>query len=337
MGRASSFTMADLAVQYLLTLLFMGISFWIFMGYFWSLKDLAQQASVIALKLLNPGWLPRVMMVLPAYFSLTLRAILRFWVKHGFAVSFMLVTLVSLSATLGAATQDDPYTVIGASSSTTTKQIRKLCRKKSLEFHPDKHPGHEEEVRPIFERIARSCKTLADPKKKSAYDRFGIVDDDTASQQADPTMSLTWHLGWFGSLVFYSTLCVGFPITLVYNYASGLKSTEDQVSCAVSSAKSLHGDLLALYEYPHFGSATLDCAQLYLALGKWELDDQASILKESHNSVWSSKISSLSNAHAQRHGLWLARAKADDKRVLAANKRLSTDWFATTKDSPQAK
>lgn len=74
------------------------------------------------------------MIIVPAYFSLTLRGILRFWVKHGFAISFMFLTLVYLSATLGAATKDDPYTVVGGSSSSTPKEIRKLCRKKSLEL-----------------------------------------------------------------------------------------------------------------------------------------------------------------------------------------------------------
>lgn len=114
---------------------------------------------------------------------------------------------------------------------------------------------------------------LSDPKKKSAYDRFGIVDDDTASQSADPSLSLTSNLGWFGTLLFYSTLCVGLPVVVFSQMSGVFSSKEDQVETAFGQAKSLHGDLMALYEYAHFGSATLDCAQLYLALGKWELDD----------------------------------------------------------------
>lgn len=108
-------------------------------------------------------------------------------------------------------------------------------------------------------------------------------------------------------------------------------SKEDQVETAFGQAKSLHGDLMALYEYAHFGSATLDCAQLYLALGKWELDDQAAILKQHAAGGKASKIASLCNAHAERHGLWLAHAKPDDRRVVASCKKLSTDWFDTTK------
>lgn len=33
----------------------MGISTWLFMGYVWSLKELAQTGMVMAVKLLNPG------------------------------------------------------------------------------------------------------------------------------------------------------------------------------------------------------------------------------------------------------------------------------------------
>lgn len=329
MGNAASHNMVDMAVQYLLTLLFIGISARFLMGYVWHLRAFCSQAAIVAIKLLNPGWLPRVMIVVPAYFNLTLRGALRLWVRHGFAISFMLLTLVYLSTTMGAATRDDPYTVIGASSSSTTKQIRKLCRLKSLETHPDKHPGREDEIRPLFERISRSCKMLSDPKKKSAYDRFGIVEHDEGSQP-NRSMSATSHLGWFGTLLFYSTLCLGLPVCLVYKYGWMLKSQEDTIEAAVTTSKSIHHDLMALYEYSHFGSVTLDCAELYLALGKWELDDQAAILKQMPGSK-AAKINSLINAHSERHGLWLDRAKPDDKRVLAASRKLAIDWFESSK------
>ena len=32
-------------------------------------------------------------------------------------------------------------------------------------------------------------------------------------------------------------------------------------------------DMIALYEYSHYGSATLDCVELYLRAAKWELED----------------------------------------------------------------
>eukprot|EP00656_Telonema_subtile_P018782 TRINITY_DN20194_c0_g1_i1.p1 TRINITY_DN20194_c0_g1~~TRINITY_DN20194_c0_g1_i1.p1 ORF type:complete len:348 (-),score=94.01 TRINITY_DN20194_c0_g1_i1:133-1176(-) len=318
-----------LAVQYLMTMMFMGISSWFFFGYVAHLPEVFSKGSVMALKLLNPGWLPRVMIVVPAYFSLTLRGGLRMWSKHGFRICFMLVTLVYLSATLGAATKDDPYSVVGASSSSTTKQIRKLCRKKSLEYHPDKNPGNEDGVRPMFELVSRSCKTLTDPKKKSAYDRFGVVDKEETKGEDEQNV-ITGHLGWLSAILFYATLGLGLPVALIYNYGHIVKSEEDRMETAVSSAKSLHEDLLALYQYGHFGSATLDCAELYLNLGKWELIDQAAVIKEITVGSKSSKISSLANAHADRHALWLMNRKNDDQKVIAADKKLAQDWFSAS-------
>eukprot|EP00658_Telonema_sp_P-2_P050420 TRINITY_DN3845_c0_g1_i2.p1 TRINITY_DN3845_c0_g1~~TRINITY_DN3845_c0_g1_i2.p1 ORF type:complete len:367 (-),score=94.90 TRINITY_DN3845_c0_g1_i2:330-1298(-) len=295
------------------------------LSYVFDIPAIVASGSMLALKMLNPGWMPRVLMIVPSYFDLTLRGALRMWVRHGFKLSLMLLALCYMSATLSSANRDDPYTIVGASISSTTKEVRKACRHKSREFHPDKHPGREEEVRPEFERIARACKLLSDPKKKSKYDKYGIVEtDETLAPEA--SMSPTSHLSWFSSLLFYGTLGLGLPVSMVYNFAHLCKGKEDCINTATRTAQSLHRDMLALYKYQHLGSATLDCAEMYLRLCKWELDDQQQIVK-GVGSTRSAKLASLANAHSERLALWLKRAKPDDQKVVSANKKLEQDWF----------
>jgi curved DNA-binding protein CbpA len=317
-----------LGSQYLLSLGFLGYALVLLIGFAGSIPSALSTGAVMALKLLNPGWLPRLMIVLPAYFGLTLRGVLRAWTKHWFKLSFILLAVVYFNATWSAAVHDDPYSVIGASSTSTTKEIRKLCRHKSRDAHPDKNPGREEEVRPLFEQIGRACKTLSDPKKKSKYDRFGIVDTD---EQADDELGITGHLGWFGLGLFYSTLGISLPVTLLYNYGHKLKSAEDRLEGAIGSARSLHNDMMALYEYSHYGPATLDFAELYLNIAKWELDDQQQIVKEVSPGSKSSKMSSLCNAHADRLGMWLANTDPEDQKLKSATKKLQQDWFDDSK------
>merc|ERR1712216_50288 len=227
------------------------ISLYIVSSYALSLPRICCTACAIALKLFNPGWVPRALTLIPTYCSLTVRATLRFWVKHGFRLMFVLITLSYLWSTMSVANRDDPFTVIGASSSSTPREIRKLCRKQSLQYHPDKHPGREEEVRPSFERVARACKTLNDPKKRAQFERFGIVESEEV--QGGSGSSATAHLGWFTTTLFWFWVSVGVPVTVVYNYSYKLKSGQDCVALWIETAKTLHSNMLQLYTYGHYG------------------------------------------------------------------------------------
>merc|ERR1712028_272273 len=89
--------MQDLAMQYLFAMAGLVFTSLICWGYCWELPTALPSASLIAVKLANPGWLPRVLLIVPGYFHLTLRMALRFWVRHGFKIMFVIVT-ISLSS-----------------------------------------------------------------------------------------------------------------------------------------------------------------------------------------------------------------------------------------------
>jgi len=65
----------------------------------------------------------------------------------------------------------DFYKVLGVTRRSTTKEIKKAYRKKSLEFHPDKNKN--EDAADKFAEIARAYEVLSDEDKKQIYDRHG--------------------------------------------------------------------------------------------------------------------------------------------------------------------
>ena len=66
----------------------------------------------------------------------------------------------------------DYYEILGVPRDANDATIKSAYRKKALQFHPDRNPGDaaaEEE----FKAAAEAYAILADPDKRSAYDRFG--------------------------------------------------------------------------------------------------------------------------------------------------------------------
>lgn len=69
----------------------------------------------------------------------------------------------------------DYYELLGVSRDAGGTTIKSAYRKLALKFHPDRNPNdHEAEDK--FKQINEAYAVLADPQKRSHYDRFGSVD-----------------------------------------------------------------------------------------------------------------------------------------------------------------
>jgi len=66
--------------------------------------------------------------------------------------------------------EEDYYRLLGLTSKqSTTAAIKKAYRRRAVQTHPDKTGGD----RRAFDKVAKAYEVLADPEKKSIYDRFG--------------------------------------------------------------------------------------------------------------------------------------------------------------------
>ncbi len=66
----------------------------------------------------------------------------------------------------------DYYEVLGVARDADDQTIKGAYRKLALQHHPDRNPGNEQ-AEESFKEAAEAYSILADPHKRSAYDRFG--------------------------------------------------------------------------------------------------------------------------------------------------------------------
>jgi molecular chaperone DnaJ len=66
----------------------------------------------------------------------------------------------------------DYYSVLGVARDASPDEIKKAYRQAALRYHPDRNPG-DKTAEERFKEAAQAYSVLADPEKRSIYDRFG--------------------------------------------------------------------------------------------------------------------------------------------------------------------
>ena len=67
----------------------------------------------------------------------------------------------------------DYYEVLGVDRSASDQELKSAYRKLAMQHHPDRNPDNQQEAEEKFKEITEAYGVLADPQKRSAYDRFG--------------------------------------------------------------------------------------------------------------------------------------------------------------------
>uniref|UniRef100_A0A0N4ZC39 DnaJ homolog subfamily C member 16 n=1 Tax=Parastrongyloides trichosuri TaxID=131310 RepID=A0A0N4ZC39_PARTI len=71
---------------------------------------------------------------------------------------------------------ENPYKILGISSSASTKEIKKAYKSLAKLWHPDKNSASDATEK--FMAIQRAYEILSDPLKKERFDKFGTFDDN---------------------------------------------------------------------------------------------------------------------------------------------------------------
>ncbi|BFZ25172.1 hypothetical protein BsWGS_28211 [Bradybaena similaris] len=66
----------------------------------------------------------------------------------------------------------DYYALLGLTRSASDADIKRLYRKLSLKYHPEKNPG-DQDAADKFMQVAEAYDVLSDPRKRAVYDQFG--------------------------------------------------------------------------------------------------------------------------------------------------------------------
>ncbi|XP_004070366.1 dnaJ homolog subfamily C member 16 [Oryzias latipes] len=93
--------------------------------------------------------------------------------KMTLAVAVVLAVLLTPPAR--AASEMDPYKILGVTRSANSAEIKKVYKRLAREWHPDKNkdPGAED----MFIKITKSYEILSSEDKRANYDRYGQTDD----------------------------------------------------------------------------------------------------------------------------------------------------------------
>ena len=83
----------------------------------------------------------------------------------------------------------DYYEILGVERQASEQQIKSAYRKLALKWHPDRNPG-DKQAEERFKEAAEAYAILADPQKRSMYDRFGHAGVGAAAGAGgfDPTI-----------------------------------------------------------------------------------------------------------------------------------------------------
>jgi molecular chaperone DnaJ len=67
----------------------------------------------------------------------------------------------------------DYYEVLGVEKSASHDEVKKAYRKLAKKFHPDMNKDNKKEAEEKFKEVSEAYEVLADPDKRSKYDRYG--------------------------------------------------------------------------------------------------------------------------------------------------------------------
>lgn len=121
----------------------------------------------------------------------------------------------------------DPYEILGVSTSSSAKEIKKKYREMSLKYHPDKPTGNEK----LFMKLTKAYDALTDETAKYNWEHYGNPDGPQAMQFGIglpawivEEKNSIWVLGVY-TLIFM----IGLPTAVYYWWSNSIKFSGEQV------------------------------------------------------------------------------------------------------------
>jgi len=335
----------DIAFHFIIAGVLWALCVYFMYGYFEQLDEI--KSSIKSLMLSIPASVPNPLVWTRAsycflgYPLMAFRVFKRFWLCHGFKLVFLAATCIYTWNVWTETLNDDPFTIVGVSPSATNKEINRACRNGSLKLHPDKHPGQEEKIRPLFEKHTRACKLLKDDKARNKYIKYGIFpkkdqkDQDVAESGTPFTAGAILQVGggsFLLSCAFYFLLFAGVPAIILNHIGDVIYDDETKLENNINECKAISDDMHALckvrddysWSCGRLNSLFIDCAEIFLVTGQAEFMANKARVKSLSTSQ-SKTLDTLFNSHIQLFYEWKKGSKPTDDAAKRKMDRLNSD------------
>uniref|UniRef100_A0A672G4A9 DnaJ homolog subfamily C member 16-like n=1 Tax=Salarias fasciatus TaxID=181472 RepID=A0A672G4A9_SALFA len=105
---------------------------------------------------------------------------------------FLLILSVSL---VKAASEYDPYKILGVSRSASQAEIKRAYKNLAREWHPDKNKDPKAED--MFIKVSKSYEVLSNEERRSNFDRYGQMDDNQPFGQSQHHGFRSFHNSFY--------------------------------------------------------------------------------------------------------------------------------------------
>ncbi|XP_068598200.1 dnaJ homolog subfamily C member 16 [Brachionichthys hirsutus] len=96
---------------------------------------------------------------------------------------------------LSAASEYDPYRILGVSRTASQTEIKRAYKNLAKEWHPDKNKDPNAED--MFIKISKSYEILSNEERRSNFDRYGQMDESQPFSQSQHRASRGFHNGFY--------------------------------------------------------------------------------------------------------------------------------------------
>ena len=231
----------------------------------------------------------------------------------------------------------DPFEILGISSGSTEKEIKKAYRKQSLMYHPDKNPG-DSVAEGKFMMIAKAHEALTDEVSKANYEKFGNPDGRQSLQLSIglPTFLLDPNNHGVIMFVYLLILVIVIPSVVALWYSNSKKYGDSMImydtygfynyALSENSHLKMFPEILAgSAEFREIPSRPEDAKELTELLQHFKTGSQMmQKMKYQHPIIVKSNL--LLHAHVHRHTL-SAPLRKDLNAMLKNSFRLLDGMF----------
>ncbi|XP_068172069.1 dnaJ homolog subfamily C member 16 [Antennarius striatus] len=115
--------------------------------------------------------------------------------RQTYRVSLAIFLLILSAELVEAASEYDPYKILGVSRSASQTEIKRAYKNMAKEWHPDKNKDPKAED--MFIKISKSYEILSNEERRSNFDRYGQMDENQPFSQSQHHGFRGFHNGFY--------------------------------------------------------------------------------------------------------------------------------------------